>query len=120
MRPGTPWKTTTEALSEAAADGAKKAGVRGLYVLIAKVFAPRMRRVFDERATTIADVLQARTARSQAELQRTISLLQSTLESTTDGQLLVTLTALGNFEADRLEAFQASAAEQSQEMAAAE
>jgi F-type H+-transporting ATPase subunit b len=41
-----------------------------LYVLIAKVFAPRMRRVFDERETTIADALSsARAVQAQADSQ---------------------------------------------------
>lgn len=41
-----------------------------LYVLIAKVFAPRMRRVFDERASTIAEALSsARAVQEQADRQ---------------------------------------------------
>jgi F-type H+-transporting ATPase subunit b len=41
-----------------------------LYILMAKVFGPRMRRVFDERETTIRDALSsARTVQAQAESQ---------------------------------------------------
>lgn len=41
-----------------------------LYVLISKVFAPRMRRVLDERTTTIQDALaSARAVQAQADSQ---------------------------------------------------
>ena len=41
-----------------------------LYVLIAKVFAPRMRRVLDERAATIADAISsAKAVQAEADAQ---------------------------------------------------